>query len=99
MPLEGLDQCLGFGGWRDDRLSTRGRFDGDADPGSALFGSTLLQGGQDISYRVGFAHDADWETYPKHPLDTQDQFGSAEAIDTEIAIEPAGQSDVQGGGA
>jgi hypothetical protein len=61
------------------------------------YGSHLLQRNEQVSHRVGFAHDTDGQTRSKRTLDPYDQFGPPEAVDTEISIEPAGQRDIQGG--
>jgi hypothetical protein len=97
VPLECFDHSLCLGGRGDDRLRDDGSFGGDDGAGilRAPFESGLLQGGQKISHRVRFAHDADRQAYPKHALDAQDQLGPAEAVDAEIAIEPAGQRNIQ----
>ena len=41
----------------------------------------------------------DRQAHPEHALDPQDQLGATEAIDAEIAIEPARQGDVHGASA
>ncbi|MGB6543173.1 MAG: hypothetical protein WBF03_20125 [Xanthobacteraceae bacterium] len=67
----------------------------DANISGALFGTGFVEGGQEISDRVHFAHDAHWQADSKRALDAQHQFRSAEAIDAEIAIKPAGERNIK----
>ncbi len=46
-----------------------------------------------------FADRRWWKADAKGPLDAQDKLGSAEAVDPEIALDPAGQGDIHKSGA
>jgi hypothetical protein len=93
VPLENVNHRLGFDRSGNEWLPSCLRFRSDAD---ADVGRRLLKRNKDVTDRVGFTHHADRQANPKHAFDPKHQLGSAEAIDAEVAIKPAGQAHVQG---
>jgi hypothetical protein len=49
----------------------------------------FLQRGQQIAHRVGFSQSVAREADAKRVFNSQDKFGASQAVDPQIAIEPA----------
>ena len=54
----------------------------------------LFKRGEYVPDRVGLADNLNWEPYAKCALDAQDELGSPKAVDAEIAVELAGQGNI-----
>ncbi len=92
VPIERLGEGGGLGGGRNRRKRPRAL----RNVGRPLPGARLLEGARHVGDRLRFAHGLDRQPDPESALDAQDQFRAAEAVDPEIAIEPAGQRNVDG---
>ena len=90
MPVEHLGQRLRVVGLADDwRLRREGRKLDAA--GLEVARRTLLDRLEQIGDRIHFGDGIDGKTHAEFALDAQHQFGAAERVDAEIAVEARGE--------